>query len=417
MELFDRRNFVCDCGTTRLPKTSPCSLREDTQTGTKGVHSQEPASTNTYNQNFKNRFCACAEWYDPAKQKGTMFQCLGLATESDGGCGEDWWHPECLIGLPRDWHKKDDAHKDAQQASKTEPGNDDPELAPPEHPVPPGFPDEEAFDRLICYKCVEKVPWLKRYAHAAGFIGLPRKGSETAAAVIYGKQETTTRPKELMPIPTIPEDDAVSRKRSHDDADSQGDDNGAPASKKSKVQNDVAANLPSLASMHVAPEAPGPSCKISHLPPGPEGIISILGPEDFRDKFCRCREDYLKLREYPMLLDEEEIYEPPISEDGDGANGGGSAGTGSLLDRGEAALSNVDRVRAIEGVMVYNHLKSKVKDFLKPFAENGQMVSAEDIKAYFEKLRGDAEAIKEAKSAAAEDGDDAGDGRREQSGY
>jgi len=71
-----------------------------------------------------------------------------------------------------------------------------------------------------------------------------------------------------------------------------------------------------------------------------------------------------------------------------------------------------------EGVMVYNHLKDKVKSFLQPFAESGQAVGAEDIKAYFEKLRGDAEAIRAAGGAAAGDrgGDGSGDNRREQSG-
>ena len=71
----------------------------------------------------------------------------------------------------------------------------------------------------------------------------------------------------------------------------------------------------------------------------------------------------------------------------------------------------------LEGVMVYNHLKEKVKTFLKPFAENGQAVGAEDIKKYFEQLRGDAEAVKLAGAAAADDdGDGEGDNRREQSG-
>ena len=68
--------------------------------------------------------------------------------------------------------------------------------------------------------------------------------------------------------------------------------------------------------------------------------------------------------------------------------------------------------------MVYNHLKDKVKSFLQPFAESGQAVGAEDIKAYFEKLRGDAEAIRAAGGAATGDrgGDGSGDNRREQSG-
>lgn len=349
-----------------------------------------------------------------------MFQCIGLATEEDGGCGEDWWHPECLIGLPRDWHTKQGTSKQPKPESSTvqresTAGDTLPESTEVEHPVPPGFPDEDSFDQLICYKCVESVPWLKRYAHASGFIGLPKKGLETPSAVVYGKQETTTRPKEFQHVPMLSNETEVSRKRSHDEL--EGEDDEASASKKAKVETEVSGPAVSATASAGLSESQEPTCNIQHLPPAPEGTISILAPEDFRDKFCRCRDDYLKLREYPMLLADEETYEPPISEDGDGANGEGSVGTGSLLDRGEAALNNVDRVRAIEGVMVYNHLKSKVKDFLKPFAETGKQVSADDIKEYFEKLRGDAEAIKEAKTAAADDGDDDGDGRREQSGY
>ena len=67
--------------------------------------------------------------------------------------------------------------------------------------------------------------------------------------------------------------------------------------------------------------------------------------------------------------------------------------------------------------MVYNNLKDKVKSFLKPFAESGEAVSAEHIKAYFEKLRGDDQAMKEMTAAAPitnRNGD--GDNRREQGG-
>jgi len=68
--------------------------------------------------------------------------------------------------------------------------------------------------------------------------------------------------------------------------------------------------------------------------------------------------------------------------------------------------------------MVYNHLKDKVKSFLQPFAESGQAVGAEDIKAYFEKLRGDEQAVKGARGGAVGGGFvGVGDGRREQRGY
>ena len=67
--------------------------------------------------------------------------------------------------------------------------------------------------------------------------------------------------------------------------------------------------------------------------------------------------------------------------------------------------------------MVYNHLKDKVKSFLQPFAESGQAVGAEDIKAYFEKLRGDEQGIQAAAVSSGSGGGDGGeDNRREQSG-
>ena len=159
MELFARRNFTCDCGTTRLPSTSPCTLRIDPTTGIKGpVHSQTPATENTYNRNFQNRFCGCGEVYDAHEEKGTMFQCLGLATEQDGGCGEDWWHPECVQGLGRDWLKEAGS------------GAVDPEGNEESAPLPPGFPQEEEFEAFICYKCVEVHPWIKGYAGTSGFL-------------------------------------------------------------------------------------------------------------------------------------------------------------------------------------------------------------------------------------------------------
>lgn len=67
--------------------------------------------------------------------------------------------------------------------------------------------------------------------------------------------------------------------------------------------------------------------------------------------------------------------------------------------------------------MAYNHVKDKVKSFLAPFAESGQAVGAEDIKAYFEKLRGDEQWIRAAAfSGRGEGGDGDGDNRREQHG-
>ena len=89
----------------------------------------------------------------------------------------------------------------------------------------------------------------------------------------------------------------------------------------------------------------GPRAHHLSLPSAPMEAFSLFLREDFRDHLCRCAECYPLLRAHPQLLEEEVLYEPPLSQDGEGD--GESMGTGSLLDRGEAALSNVDRVRAI----------------------------------------------------------------------
>ncbi|KAJ5377190.1 uncharacterized protein N7496_004599 [Penicillium cataractarum] len=406
VELFNKRNFVCDCGTTRMPSTSPCTLREDPNTGRKGVHSQEAAPGNKYNHNFRNQFCGCGEKYDPHQEKGTMFQCLGLGSVETGGCGEDWWHPECLIGLSRDWYKNLANKKsvgfggDSTAEDTVEVADDDGET-----PLPPGFPAEDDFEQLICFKCIDSTPWLKKYAGTPGFLPpVYRNGG-------IGKAAPTVQ-ENPAPAETTKQEDNSKKRKADDDESAQEE----PSAKRTK-EEDAPPKEPEPTTHNRLPKTQ------ARLPPSstPEASFSLFLLENFHDRLCRCAECFPKLAPFPQLREEEETYEPPLSDDGEGGNAAGSTGTGSLLERGEAALSNVDRVRAIEGAMIYNHLRDKVKDFLKPFAESGQAVSAEDIKGYFEKLRGDEQGIKDAAGRASAmgdgGGDTEGDNRREQNGY
>ncbi|KAJ5692703.1 hypothetical protein N7462_002126 [Penicillium macrosclerotiorum] len=427
VELFNKRNFVCDCGTTRMPSTSSCTLREDSVTGRKGVHSQEAASSNKYNHNFRNQFCGCGEQYDPHQEKGTMFQCLGLGTIETGGCGEDWWHPECLIGLPRDWIKTQLAEKRPVALGGGDATGDT--MRPL---CPPGFPAEDDFDHLICFKCIDSNPWLKRYAGTPGFLppvyqagGLNKKQEQESTNESSDEGKNTDK----ASTDQKPQADTSKKRKATDDEPSQGE----PSTKRTKEEKEVEKTAQETQSAKLATIDEEPSTNpitetnTSSTPPKHSSLpisvpcesFSLFLQADFHHRLCRCAECYPQLAPYPQLREEEETYEPPLSEDGD-ANGAASTGTGSLLERGEAALSNVDRVRAIEGAMIYNHLRDKVKDFLKPFAASGQAVSAEDIKAYFEKLRGDEQGIRDAagQASAMGDGDnDAGeDNRREQNG-
>ncbi|KGQ09031.1 Protein mlo2 [Beauveria bassiana D1-5] len=422
VEIFQKRNFTCDCGTKRLPISSPCMLQTNDETNTRGnVHSQEPDVNNKYNKNFRNRFCACDCDYDPFEQKGTMFQCLGLGTEESGGCGEDWYHPGCLVGMGPKWYeamtpkkKSADKHEEGnvnglavisevnEDEKQTQTGEEKVEDSAvgedEEPPMPPGFPEEEEFDGFLCYKCVESNSWIKRYAGTSGF--LPAVHLEPAA--VEAPQTSTSSKRK-----------AEEEDKEHDDA------------KRVKTEVEASDDPAPTAANEPATATTPSTCKLPNLGAAPQGRFSLFFKEDFRDKFCRCSDCFGKLNAFPQLLEEEEVYEPPLSDHGGGSqNGGGggsTAGSGSLLERGESALRNVDRVRAIEGVMAYNHLKERLKPFFQQFADSGQAIGAEDIKAYFAKLRGDEQAIKDAGAGAAASasgsGQDGGDSRREQGGF
>ncbi|KAK8063379.1 hypothetical protein PG996_008031 [Apiospora saccharicola] len=427
VEIFQKRNFTCDCGTTRFAADQPCTLRLNPATNTKGgVHSEAADPNNKYNQNFRNRFCSCSIDYVPQEQKGTMFQCLGLGTHETGGCGEDWYHPGCLVGLGPRWYEKmmktaekkpadaaavsndalptiaeDGPAPDSNGANEAEVEDDDNDA-----PLPEGFPGEDDFNHFLCYKCVEANSWIKRYAGVEGFL----------PPIYFKKGEEENKNSSSMP----------SNKRKLDDEEQVSE----PKRAKTEEVEDGQSAEPALA-VRAAPAAvkteeedkkePAPSsesttaaCKFDSLPPAPTGQFSLFMTEGFRETFCRCPKCFPLLEPHPQLLDEEEVYEPPLSE-GEGSNDGASThGSGSLYERGESALRNVDRVRAIEGVMAYKQLKDKLTPFFEEFAKSGKAIGADDIKEYFAKLRGDEQAIKDAGQAAKDGGDDH---RQEQSGY
>lgn len=419
VELFSKRDFECDCGTTRISGSAPCTLRTNATTHLQGgVTGESPRAGNKYNHNFAGRFCGCGVVYDPSKEKGTMFQCLGIGSVEEGGCGEDWWHPECLMGLPR--NAETDAHEAVNErpamrttdggmhaVTETPQGDHNSHAAATVNhqgdiPLPSGFPAEDDFDLLLCYKCVESSSWIKRYAGSAGFLpALPCGGDSN-----NGEMQSA--------IPTPEASEAVGTSAGAKRKAENDDKHDTEVVKRTKVEEIEPAPKTAL----LSPTAPTPTpAKHESLSPAPPGKVSLFLHEGFRNHLCRCPQCFLHLEHHPQLLEEEEAYEPPISESDPGeGNGTASVGSRSLLDRGEAALSTMDRMRAIEGVMAYNHLKDRVKTFLQPFAESGQAVGAEDIKAYFAKLRGDEEAMRLA-AAGADSGGDAGDNRREQSGY
>ncbi|EGS18297.1 uncharacterized protein CTHT_0063210 [Thermochaetoides thermophila DSM 1495] len=445
LQIVHKRNFTCDCGTTRFPSSAPCNLRINPETGTKGgVHSEEPDANNKYNINFRNLFCGCQVYYDPFKQKGTMFQCLGLGTHETGGCGEDWYHPGCLAGLGPEWYKDlpkdetktkvktddqnglptivEDAGAEQQNGDVVAEAEQGDEAAPEEGeeeddpPMPPGFPDEDEFEGFICYKCLDAYPWLKRYAGAPGFLAPVYYKPPSEAST--NSPEVADIKREELPAAPLSNGNSSSKKRKSSDDPSADDASDSQVMKRPRSE---ASPLPTPTDSQPTQDPSKATCKLSSLPPAPPGRFSLFFKSDFRAHLCHCPQCFPLLTPHPHLLEEEETYEPPLSSDGgDPTNPqGGTSSGGSLYDRGESALRTIDRVRAIEGVMAYQHLKDKLMPFFEEFARSGKVVSAEDVKAYFAKLRGDEEKERMARVGAerSRDGQGEGDNQREQSGY
>jgi len=74
MELWTKRAFRCDCGTSRLSK--PCCLRPKTN-----VTNEK----NKYTDNFRGLYCYCKQ--DETDDSGDMYMCSRC---------EDWFHWKCL---------------------------------------------------------------------------------------------------------------------------------------------------------------------------------------------------------------------------------------------------------------------------------------------------------------------------------
>ncbi|GLE00774.1 hypothetical protein PINS_up009562 [Pythium insidiosum] len=109
VELYTKRAFRCDCGTSRLPATAPCTLWSDKDAVNDG---------NKYSQNFAGQYCTCHRPYpDPVRTTPeVMVQCIVC---------EDWLHEE--------------------------------------HIVADGASLPAAFDEMICASCMTKHAFLAAY--------------------------------------------------------------------------------------------------------------------------------------------------------------------------------------------------------------------------------------------------------------
>lgn len=144
VELFNRRNFRCDCGTENLYRerkdrthtgfpsdAEPCQLRKSGASGGFGAVND----SNKYDANFRGHFCVCerGQAYDAETEDETMFQCLLC---------ENWLHESCVSLRP--------------------------------DRVKPPLLEHTDFDTMICGACAAGETALHPYIGVRGFIAIER---------------------------------------------------------------------------------------------------------------------------------------------------------------------------------------------------------------------------------------------------
>lgn len=250
----------------------------------------------------------------------SMFQCqFGVV------CGEDWYHDECLMGLkPGSVDRRPPSSGKNRIDELSEPGTDaesDNKAKTDDNGIIPlpGFPSLDDFDTIICWKCVSKFQ--NQFDRLAELLNCQK---------VYHIESNNLEQRSKLLAGIDDDDDMPSKKRQHTQ------------------------NIP----------------------------YSILLKKNFKQEITKIvRENkpenasLVKLMvEFPFMYKEDPIYRPPEDTDDEDS---------SIFEMGIKELNKVPVEQAITGMEAYNQIKSKLTQFLKPFADNNRIVTKDEVKKFF----------------------------------
>ncbi|XP_077950008.1 putative E3 ubiquitin-protein ligase UBR7 isoform X2 [Gasterosteus aculeatus] len=199
-------------------------------------------------------------------------------------------------------------------------------------------PDCVELQEMICESCMNKNPFLWTYAAHLSVSG----------AAVQVKEER----------------DAEESNTNLSTKDEKGADVIEPSCKRSR-------------------EEAAPSCRLKELRAiGQQRSQSgaVFWPSGWRSKLCSCStcKDDLSGADLSFLLDESDTV---LAYENKGkTNEQRQPGHDPLM----SALDNLNHVQQLEIIHGYNDMKTELKDFLQRFAEEGKVVTPDDIRQFFE---------------------------------
>ncbi|XP_054263286.1 putative E3 ubiquitin-protein ligase UBR7 [Macrosteles quadrilineatus] len=332
VELYTKRNFRCDCGTS-LFKGRHCTL-DPLKTGVN--------EKNVYNQNFRGVYCTCSRPYpDPEDSvEDEMIQCIIC---------EDWYHTRHLTSA---------------------------------------VPKEDDYAEMICSPCTDKLPFLQYYLGYA--VSKVSKEEEKEGDVSVTEENTSLE----SSLKLDEGENLESRKTSILDVEEKqnSEEKTCPPQSNSAISKetkddsnevmqeaDVSANEKETASSSDIING----CKLKSLKMLPRDSGATFWPENFRKLLCvcsSCKETYASLG--VLFLTDEGDTVRAYEEEGKARKRSAGAGV-TQYERGMEALSSLDRVQQMEAILSYNEMKTHLSEYLAKFVENKKVVREEDIREFF----------------------------------
>ncbi|GFS10978.1 ubiquitin protein ligase E3 component n-recognin 7 (putative) [Elysia marginata] len=364
-ELYTKRHFKCDCGNEKF-RGNPCQLFKG---------KKELNSCNRYSQNFRGLYCNCSRPYPDEEDsvEDEMIQCIIC---------EDWYHGRHL---------------------RTE------------------VPDSSDYHEMICSGCMCKYPFLWAYQGQCALttkISVDRVGEEadvnvehnssdtsdskitkaeqisssSAGTCVKGEEnELSQRQTEISPAEGSSESCVSPSNHSKRKIDTNEVQETETPVKKMKTDDGFVDQTDFTESRSDTPEkmrtkkASLNECLLDALSKRvvDEPECSTFWSEGWRSKLCRCHQckEMYEDRNLEFLIDDEDTmqaYEAKGLETQEKAAADEEADAATF-----ASMGRVQQIEVVQGVMDF---KSELNDFLKGFAENGQVVKESDIREFFERM-------------------------------
>jgi len=228
-----------------------------------------------------------------------------------------------------------------------------------------GLPPDQEYGEMICRQCVSKHPILLNYKN----VKVPENATATEnPSESQYSGETTCKLKSTNDTPG--ENNKSADCDNTENKQDKTEEKATSETEKTVINGDTEKSANSETEKSTMKDESG----------NVNGVETLFLPEGWRSMQCRCTEcsEYYKKNKIEFLLDEKDtvhFYE---------SKGKKRAGQ---FEQGMEALSQMDRIKQVEAISMYNNMKTDLMDYLATFAREGKVVKEEDIQKFFTQMK------------------------------